>query len=63
MQFKELLPDQSFIFAIELDPTYQGLRGPFAKVDKRSYVRLDYNGKGIGPCYKIGSINAEVAKW
>lgn len=59
--FKLLPNDARFIFTAERDiPGYQGMRGPWAKVDKRHYVRLDHNGRGVGVCYKVGSINVNV---
>lgn len=61
MRFKELKPDQLFVFASERDiPGYQGARGPWAKVDQRSYVRIDHTGRGVGICYRVGTINVEV---
>jgi hypothetical protein len=64
MKFKELPNDAAFVFSAERNiPGYQGMRGPWAKVDKRSYVRLDHTGKGVGTCYKVGTINVDVERF
>lgn len=60
MKFKELPNGAAFAFASENDLGWQGARGPWAKVDKRSYVRLAPDGRGMGTCIRIGSINAIV---
>lgn len=61
MYFKDLPVGARFVFAAEhtIDG-YQGMRGPWAKIDKRHYVRLDHAGKGVGVCYKVGTINVKV---
>lgn len=62
MLFKDLPNDAAFIFACEKAPGWQGARGPWAKVDRRSYVRL-LGQKGAGTCIRVGTINAKVERF